>query len=166
MLDSPGTTAILGSRSLQLVNGGRVAGWDDPRLPTIAGLRRRGVTPEALQDFAEMIGVAKNNSVVDIGKLEFAVRSDLEARCPRALAVLDPLPATLVDWPEGKVEELELPWWPGEPGRGGARKVPFGRDLLVEREDFALDPPPAGGGSPPGARCGSPGRTWSAARRW
>ena len=137
-----GYTVMSKRKLLQLVDEKRVAGWDDPRLPTIAGLRRRGVTPEALQEFAEMIGVAKNNSVVDIGKLEFAIRSDLEARCPRALAVLDPLPATLVDWPEGRLEELELPWWPAEPGRGGSRKVPFGRELLLEREDFALEPPP------------------------
>jgi glutaminyl-tRNA synthetase len=136
-----GYTVMSKRKLLQLVNEKRVAGWDDPRLPTIAGLRRRGVTPEALQEFAELIGVAKNNSVVDIGKLEFAIRSDLEKRCRRALAVLDPLPATIVDWPEGRIEELELPWWPGEPGRGGARKVPFGRDLLLERDDFALDPP-------------------------
>ena len=136
-----GYTVMSKRKLLRLVNEKRVAGWDDPRLPTIAGLRRRGVTPEALQDFAEMIGVAKNNSVVDIGKLEFAIRSDMEERCPRALAVLDPLPATVVDWPEGRIEELDLPWWPAQPGRGGARKVPFGRDLLLEREDFALDPP-------------------------
>ncbi len=136
-----GYTVMSKRKLLQLVNEKRVAGWDDPRLPTIAGLRRRGVTPEALQEFAELIGVAKNNSVVDIGKLEFAIRSDLEKRSPRALAVLDPLPATVVDWPEGRVEELELPWWPGEPGRGGSRQVPFGRELLLEREDFALDPP-------------------------
>ncbi|HYQ81076.1 MAG TPA: glutamine--tRNA ligase/YqeY domain fusion protein, partial [Anaeromyxobacteraceae bacterium] len=136
-----GYTVMSKRKLLQLVNEKRVAGWDDPRLPTIAGLRRRGVTPEALQEFAELIGVAKNNSVVDIGKLEFAIRSDLEKRSPRALAVLDPLPATVVDWPEGRVEELELPWWPGEPGRGGSRQVPFGRELLLEREDFTLDPP-------------------------
>ncbi len=135
-----GYTVLSKRRLLQLVNEKRVAGWDDPRLPTIAGLRRRGVTPEALQDFAEIIGVAKNNSVVDIGKLEYAIRSDLETRCPRALAVLDPLPATIVDWPEGRVEELDLPWWPAEPGRG-SRPVPFGRDLLLERDDFALEPP-------------------------
>ncbi len=135
-----GYTVLSKRKLLQLVNEQRVSGWDDPRMPTIAGMRRRGVTPEALRDFAELIGVAKNNSVVDIGKFEFAVRGDLEPRCPRALAVLDPLPVTLVDWPEGKVVELDVPWWPAEPGRGG-RKVPFGRDLLIEREDFSLTPP-------------------------
>jgi glutaminyl-tRNA synthetase len=136
-----GYTVMSKRKLLQLVTEGRVSGWDDPRLPTVAGMRRRGVTPEALRDFAELIGVAKNNSVVDIGKLEFAIRGDLEARSPRALAVLDPVRLVVTDWPEGKVEELTVPWWPGEPERGGSRKVPFGRELLIEREDFSEDPP-------------------------
>jgi glutaminyl-tRNA synthetase len=135
-----GYTVLSKRKLLQLVNERRVSGWDDPRMPTIAGLRRRGVTAEALRDFAELIGVAKNNSTVDIGKFEYAVRQDLEPRCPRALAVLDPLRVELSNWPAGKVEELEIPWWPGEPARG-ARKVPFGGALLVEREDFAEEPP-------------------------
>jgi len=134
-----GYTVMSKRKLLQLVNEKRVSGWDDPRMPTIAGMRRRGVTPEALRDFAELIGVAKNNSVVDIGKLEYAVRSDLEGRTPRALAVLDPLPVELLN--VERDEELDLPWWPGEPERGGGRKVPFGRHLLVERDDFADDPP-------------------------
>jgi glutaminyl-tRNA synthetase len=99
------------------------------------------VTPEALRDFAELIGISKNNSLVDIGKLEYAVRGDLEGRSPRALAVLDPLPVVVTDWPEDRVEELDVPWWPGEPERGGSRKVPFGQDLLIERDDFSLAPP-------------------------
>src|SRR5512135_2970033 len=135
-----GYTVMSKRKLLQLVNERRVSGWDDPRMPTIAGLRRRGVTPEAIRAFADLIGVAKNNSVVDIGKLEFAIRGDLEGRSPRALAVLDPLPVTLVNWPEGEIREIQIPWWPAEPQRG-VRKVPFGRELLVEREDFALDPP-------------------------
>ncbi len=135
-----GYTVLSKRKLLQLVQEKRVSGWDDPRMPTLAGLRRRGVTPEALREFADMIGVAKNNSVVDIGKLEFAVRADLERRSPRALAVLNPLPVTVVDWPAERVDALELPWWPGAPEQG-ARKVPFGRELLVERDDFALDPP-------------------------
>ncbi|HSN93384.1 MAG TPA: glutamine--tRNA ligase/YqeY domain fusion protein, partial [Anaeromyxobacteraceae bacterium] len=135
-----GYTVMSKRKLLQLVNERRVSGWDDPRMPTIAGLRRRGVTPEAIQEFAERIGVAKNNSVVDIGKLEFAIRQDLESRAPRAMAVLSPLPVTITTFPEGKVEELDLPLWPDEPGRG-SRKVPFGREILVERDDFALDPP-------------------------
>jgi glutaminyl-tRNA synthetase len=135
-----GYTVMSKRKLLQLVNEARVSGWDDPRMPTIAGMRRRGVTPAALRDFADLIGVSKNNSLVDIGKLEFAIRGDLERRSPRALAVLRPLPVTIENWPAGEVEELELPWWPGEPGRG-ARRVPFGGELLVERDDFALDPP-------------------------
>jgi glutaminyl-tRNA synthetase len=135
-----GYTVLSKRKLLQLVNERLVAGWDDPRMPTLAGLRRRGVTPEALREFAELIGVAKNNSVVDIGKLEFAVRADLEARTPRALAVLRPLEVVVESWPEGEVEELDVPWWPAEPGRG-SRAVPFGRHLLVERDDFSPDPP-------------------------
>jgi len=135
-----GYTVMSKRKLLQLVNEKRVQGWDDPRMPTLAGLRRRGVTPEALRDFAELIGVAKNNSVVDIGKLEFAIRGDLERRAPRAMGVLDPLRVVVESWPEGRDEELEIPWWPADPARGG-RKVPFGRELLVERDDFSLDPP-------------------------
>jgi len=136
-----GYTVMSKRKLLQLVNEKRVSGWDDPRMPTIAGMRRRGVTPEALRDFAELIGVAKNNSVVDIGKLEFAIRGDLERRSPRALAVLDPVRLVVTDWPEGKVEELDVPWWPGDATRPEKRKVPFGRDLLVERDDFSESPP-------------------------
>jgi glutaminyl-tRNA synthetase len=136
-----GYTVLSKRKLLQLVNEARVSGWDDPRMPTIAGMRRRGVTPEALRDFADLIGVAKNNSVVDIGKLEFAIRGDLERRAPRALAVLDPVRLVVTDWPEGKVEELEIPWWPGDPTMPEGRKVPFGRELLVDREDFSEDPP-------------------------
>ena len=137
-----GYTVLSKRKLLLLVNEKRVSGWDDPRMPTIAGIRRRGVTPEALRDFADLIGVAKNNSVVDIGKYEFAVRGDLESRSPRALAVLDPVRLTVTSWEAGRVEELDLPWWPANPGRGGNRKVPFGRDLLIERDDFSADPPP------------------------
>jgi glutaminyl-tRNA synthetase len=136
-----GYTVMSKRKLLQLVNERRVSGWDDPRMPTLAGMRRRGVTSEALRDFAELIGVAKNNSVVDIGKLEFAIRSDLEARTPRAMAVLRPLEVVVESWPEDRVEELDVPWWPAEPERGGSRKVPFGRHLLVERDDFAVEPP-------------------------
>ncbi len=136
-----GYTVMSKRKLLQIVNEKRVSGWDDPRMPTIAGMRRRGVTPEALRDFADLIGVAKNNSVVDIGKFEFCVRGDLERRSPRALGVLDPVRLTLLNW-TGPDEDLDLPWWPAEPGHGGTRKVPFGRDLLVERDDFSADPPP------------------------
>ncbi len=136
-----GYTVMSKRKLLQLVNEQRVSGWDDPRMPTIAGMRRRGVTAEALRDFADLIGVAKNNSVVDIGKLEFSIRGDLERRSPRALAVLDPVRLVVTDWPEGKVEDLDVPWWPGDPARPETRKVPFGRELLVERDDFSETPP-------------------------
>jgi glutaminyl-tRNA synthetase len=138
---SLGYTVLSKRKLLQLVNERRVTGWDDPRMPTIAGMRRRGVTAEALRDFAELIGVAKNNSVVDIGKFEFAVRADLEKRSPKAMAVLAPLPVEIASWPAEKVEELQVPWWPGAPERG-ARAVPFGRHLLIERDDFTERPPP------------------------
>jgi len=136
-----GYTVMSKRKLLQLVTERRVLGWDDPRMPTVAGMRRRGVTPEALRDFADLIGVAKNNSLVDIGKLEYAIRQDLEGRSPRALAVLNPLPVRIENWPQGKQVELSLPWWPGEPEKGGSRKVPFGADLLIERDDFTEDPP-------------------------
>jgi glutaminyl-tRNA synthetase len=137
---SLGYTVLSKRKLLQLVTERRVSGWDDPRMPTLAGMRRRGITPEALRAFADLIGVAKNNSTVDIGKFEFAIRSDLEERSPRALAVLDPLPVTLTTWPAGTVETLQLPWWPGEPSRG-SRPVPCSGELLIERDDFSLDPP-------------------------
>jgi glutaminyl-tRNA synthetase len=136
-----GYTVMSKRKLLQIVNEKRVSGWDDPRMPTIAAMRRRGVTPDAIRDFADLIGVAKNNSVVDIGKFEYCVRGDLERRSPRALAVLDPVRLTLPSW-TGPDEDLDLPWWPAEPGRGGSRKVPIGRDLLVERDDFSAEPPP------------------------
>ena len=147
-----GYTVLSKRKLLQLVTDKLVAGWDDPRMPTIAGMRRRGVTPEALRNFAELIGVAKNNSVVDIGKLEFAIRSDLENRSPRAMAVLDPLPLTITNWPKGATESFSLPWWPDEPERGGSRSVPFSGRLYVEREDFSDNPPKGWKRLSPGAR--------------
>ncbi len=137
---SLGYTVLSKRKLLQLVKERRVSGWDDPRMPTLAGMRRRGITPEALCDFADLIGVARKNSTVDIGKLEFAIRGDLEARSPRAMAVLDPLPVTLTTWPAGTVETLAIPWWPTEPERG-TRPVPCSSQLLIERDDFSLDPP-------------------------
>lgn len=134
-----GYTVMSKRKLLQLVEEKRVSGWDDPRMPTIAGLRRRGVTPEALRDFAEMIGVAKNNSMVDIGKLEFCVRQDLERRAPRAMAVLQPMSLELTNWPLGMTDTLQIPWKQGE---AATRQVPFGREILIEREDFAEQAPP------------------------
>jgi glutaminyl-tRNA synthetase len=136
-----GYTVMSKRKLLQLVTEQRVSGWDDPRMPTIAGMRRRGVTPEAIREFAELIGVAKNNSVVDIGKLEFAIRNDLEKRARKAMVVLDPLKVTITNWPKGHIEELEIPWWPDEPEKAGSRRVPFGGALYIEREDFSVDPP-------------------------
>ena len=134
-----GYTVMSKRKLLQLVQEKRVSGWDDPRMPTIAGMRRRGVSAEALKTFAELVGVAKNNSLVDIGKFEFAIRGDLEARSPRAFGVIDPLKVTITNW-SGKTEELDVPWWPGEPAKG-SRKVPFTGELFIDREDFALTPP-------------------------
>ncbi len=133
-----GYTVMSKRKLLQLVEEKRVNGWDDPRMPTIAGLRRRGVTPEALRDFADLIGVAKNNSLVDIGKLEFCVRQDLEKRAPRAMAVLQPLSLQLTNWPLGHTDLLTIPWKSGE---SATRQVPFGREILIERDDFSEDPP-------------------------
>ena len=134
---------VLSKRKLiRLVQEGHVAGWDDPRMPTIAGMRRRGYRPEAIRTFADLIGVAKVNSTVDVGKLEFAVRDDLNRHAPRVLGVLRPLKVTITSWPEGEVEELGAPYFPPDVARPGERMLPFAREILLERDDFALDPPP------------------------
>ena len=133
---------ITSKRSLlQLVSEGHVSGWDDPRMPTIAGMRRRGYTPEALRAFCEMIGVAKTNSMVDMGKLEFAIRDDLNHRAPRVMAVLRPLKVVITNYPEGEGELLEASYWPSDVPREGSRQVPFTREIFIEREDFAQEPP-------------------------
>jgi glutaminyl-tRNA synthetase len=133
---------VLSKRKLQqLVEGGYVSGWDDPRMPTIAGMRRRGYRPEAIRAFADLIGVAKVNSVVDMGKLEYCVRDDLNRVAPRALGVLHPLKVTITSWPEGEVEELPAPYFPPDVGTPGERALPFSRELFIDRDDFALDPP-------------------------
>jgi len=143
-------TVMSKRKLLTLVEEGHVSGWDDPRMPTIAGMRRRGYRPEAIRAFADLIGVAKVNSVVDIGKLEFCVRDDLNWVAPRVLGVLRPLKVTVTSWPEGKVEELTGPYFPpdvgrspgsGHAGQAGSRVVPFSRDLLIDRDDFMADPP-------------------------
>ena len=125
---------------LRLVREGRVAGWDDPRMPTIAGLRRRGVTPEAIRSFWDMVGVAKTHSRVDIGKLEYAIRDDLNTRAPRVLCVLRPLRVRITNW-EGPARELEADLWPRDVDRQGTRPLPFSGDILIERDDFREDPP-------------------------
>ncbi|HET6230944.1 MAG TPA: glutamine--tRNA ligase/YqeY domain fusion protein [Longimicrobiaceae bacterium] len=134
-------TVMSKRKLLQLVQGGHVTGWDDPRLPTLAGLRRRGVTAEAVRAFWERMGVAKVNSRVDIGKLEYAIRDDLNQRAPRVLAVLHPLRVVLTNYPEGRTEELDAPYWPHDVPKEGSRMLPFGRELYIDRDDFAEEPP-------------------------
>ncbi|MDG2303177.1 MAG: glutamine--tRNA ligase/YqeY domain fusion protein [Candidatus Binatia bacterium] len=124
----------------ELVEEGRVEGWDDPRMPTLAGLRRRGYTPEAIRDFCERLGVAKKNSLVDIAMLEHSLREDLNRRAPRALGVLHPLKVVLVNYPEGQEEELEAVNNPEDESMG-KRKLPFSRELYIERDDFREEAP-------------------------
>jgi glutaminyl-tRNA synthetase len=128
-------------RLLKLVNEGLVSGWDDPRMPTLSGLRRRGVTSAALRDFTERIGVAKNNSVVDLALLEYSIRQDLNQHALRVMGVLDPLKVTLVNYPEGQVDWLDAVNNPEDPA-AGTRQVPFSRDLWIEQDDFREVPPP------------------------
>ena len=134
-------TVLSKRKLLRLVEDGHVAGWDDPRMPTIAGMRRRGYRPEAIRAFADLIGVAKVNSTVDLAKLEFCVRDDLNWVAPRVLGVLRPLKVTITSWPEDEVEDLTAPNFPADVGRSGERTLPFGRELWIDRDDFSLDPP-------------------------
>jgi glutaminyl-tRNA synthetase len=133
-------TVLSKRRLIQLVREGHVSGWNDPRMPTISGLRRRGYTPEAIRNFCDRIGVSKFEGVIDISWLEDSLREDLNKRAPRALAVLRPLRVVIENYPEGRVEELEAVNNPEDPG-AGTRKVPFSRVLYVERDDFREDPP-------------------------
>ena len=136
------THTVLSKRVLlRLVNEGHVRGWDDPRMPTISGLRRRGFPAQALRDFAAMIGVAKADSVVEYGMLEYAVRDLLNRTAERRFAVLDPVKVVIEDYPEGQVEQMEVPNNPEDPG-AGTRLVPFGRELWIERDDFMEEPAP------------------------
>lgn len=134
-------TVMSKRKLLQLVEQGHVSGWDDPRMPTIAGMRRRGYTPESIRDFCERIGVAKANSTVDFGMLEFCVRDDLNQKAPRVMAVLEPLKLVIENYPEDKVEQLEAPSFPHDVPKEGSRKVPFSREVYIERGDFMEDPP-------------------------
>ena len=133
-------TVMSKRRLLQLVEQEYVSGWDDPRMPTLRGLRRRGYTPEAIRSFCEHIGVAKRNSTVDIAMLEHEIREDLNKRAPRVMAVLSPLKVVIDNYPEGQVEELDAVNNPEDPGMG-TRKVPFSRVVYIEQEDFREDPP-------------------------
>jgi len=135
------TYTVLSKRVLlRLVNEGHVRGWDDPRMPTISGLRRRGFPAEGIRDFAAMIGVAKSDSVVEVGQLEHAVRDVLNRKAARRFAVLNPLKVVIENYPEGQVEEMDVVNNPEDPS-AGTRKVPFSRELWIEREDFMEDPP-------------------------
>jgi glutaminyl-tRNA synthetase len=136
------TYTLLSKRKLlQLVTGGHVTGWNDPRMPTLAGLRRRGFTPEALRDFCNRIGLAKRDGVVEVELLEHCLREDLNRRAQRVMAVLDPVRVVLTNYPEGKVEELDAVNNP-EDAAQGTRKVPFSRELFIDRDDFREVPPP------------------------
>ncbi|HVO38608.1 MAG TPA: glutamine--tRNA ligase/YqeY domain fusion protein [Spirochaetia bacterium] len=136
------THTVLSKRwLLELVREGRVSGWDDPRMPTIVGLRRRGYTPEALRDFAARIGVSKADSTVDIALLEHCLREDLNKHCRRVMAVLKPLRLVIEDWPAGKVEQLAAVNNPEDPS-AGTREVPFSGELYIEQDDFREVPPP------------------------
>ena len=134
-------TVMSKRKLLQLVEGGHVSGWDDPRMPTIAGLRRRGYTPAALRDFCDRIGVTKNDNTVELALLEHCVRDDLNKRALRRMAVLRPLKLIVENYPEGKVEEMDAVNNPEDPA-AGTRKVPFSRELWIEQDDFRETPPP------------------------
>jgi glutaminyl-tRNA synthetase len=134
-------TVMSKRRLLELVKDGYVSGWDDPRMPTISGLRRRGVTPEAIRTFCERIGVAKNDSIVDIALLEYCIREDLNKHARRVMGVLHPLKLIIDNYPDGKVEMMECVNNPEDPD-SGTRLVPFSRELYIEQEDFRLEPPP------------------------
>ena len=125
---------------LELVEGGHVAGWDDPRMPTLTGMRRRGYPPAAIRDFCDRIGIAKANSVVQMAQLEDAVRQELNRTAPRVMAVLRPLKVVIENYPEDRTEELDAVNNP-EDESAGTRKVPFSRELYIERADFHENPP-------------------------
>ncbi len=133
-------TVMSKRKLLKLVEGGHVAGWDDPRMPTLSGLRRRGCPPEAIRAFCDRIGVAKSNSVVDLALLEHAIREALDPRAPRRMAVLDPLKVVITNYPEDQEEELPAANHPKDPSMG-ERPVPFCREIYIERDDFMEDPP-------------------------
>ena len=132
---------VLSKRKLvELVDGGHVSGWDDPRMPTISGLRRRGYTPESIRNFCDRIGVARRDSIVDMALLEYSIREDLNKRAQRVMGVLRPLKVVIDNFPENKVEELDALNNPGDPAMG-TRKIPFSRVIYIEQDDFLEDPP-------------------------
>jgi glutaminyl-tRNA synthetase len=133
-------TVMSKRKLLRLVEEGRVRGWDDPRMPTLAGLRRRGYTPASIRNFAERVGVARRENVIDVALLEFSVREDLNMVAPRVMGVLRPLKVVIENYPEGRREEFETPNNPEDPSMG-SRRVPFSREIYIERDDFMEDPP-------------------------
>ncbi|WP_373033191.1 glutamine--tRNA ligase/YqeY domain fusion protein [Sulfurovum sp.] len=132
-------TVMSKRKLLELVEGGQVSGWDDPRLPTIAGYKRRGYTPESILTFCDQIGIAKANSMVDVAQLEFTIRDDLNTKVPRVMCVLDPLKITIENY-EGH-EELDASYYPDDVPKEGSRKLPFSREIYIERDDFSENPP-------------------------
>ncbi|MCZ6598599.1 MAG: glutamine--tRNA ligase/YqeY domain fusion protein [Planctomycetota bacterium] len=135
------TYVVVSKRKLrEIIDGGQIAGWDDPRMPTLRGLRRRGYPPEAIRAFADGVGLTKAHSTIDIAVLENAVREELNRRAPRRMAVLRPLKVVIEDYPEGMAEEIEAVNNPGDES-AGTRKVPFAREIYIERDDFREDPP-------------------------
>ncbi|MCU0647933.1 MAG: glutamine--tRNA ligase/YqeY domain fusion protein [Gemmatimonadaceae bacterium] len=134
-------TVLSKRKLLRLVNDGHVSGWDDPRMPTIAGIRRRGVTPEGVRDFAETIGVARKDARAELALFEHTVRNDLNMRVPRVLCVVNPLKVVLTNYPESQVEEIEASYYPHDVPLTGSRMVPFSRELWIDRDDFMEDPP-------------------------
>lgn len=137
------TYTVMSKRKLlQLVNEKLVSGWDDPRMPTLAGMRRRGYTPRSIINFIEQVGIAKNYSIADISLLEYCLRADLEERAPRVMAILDPVKVIIDNYPEGQVEEFDVPLYTQSPDRTESRKVPFSRELYIECDDFMEVPVP------------------------
>ncbi len=131
-------TVMSKRKLLELVDGGQVSGWDDPRMPTIAGYKRRGYTKESILNFCDQIGIAKANSMVDVAQLEFCIRDDLNKKVPRVLCVLDPLKVTIENY-EG-TEEIDSPYYPHDVPKEGSRKVPFSKNIYIERDDFMENP--------------------------
>ena len=132
-------TVMSKRKLLELVEGGQVSGWDDPRMPTIAGYRRRGYTPESILNFCDQIGIAKANSMVDVAQLEFCIRDDLNTKVPRVMCVLDPLKVTIENY-EGS-EEIDASYYPHDVPKEGSRKIPFSKEIYIERDDFMENPP-------------------------
>ena len=136
------TYTVMSKRKLlQLVREGFVSGWDDPRMPTLSGMRRRGYTPEAIREFVDIVGVSKANSIVDVELLEHVLRDDLNEKARRVMAVLDPLKVVIENYPADQEESFEVPYFPGDRAESPTRMVPFSRELYIERSDFMEDPP-------------------------